>query len=99
MKIQLERGGGLAGAAARRSVTVDSDTLPADEAARLRELVAAADLPGLTGKAPSTQGVPRPDAFHYRLIVDDAGRRSRIDAADPGLSPPLSALIHWLLKR
>src|SRR3954451_16274062 len=98
MKIQLERGGGFVPAATRRSVTIDSDNLPADDAARLRDLVAAAALPSLAAAARPTSP-PRPDPFHYRVVVEDGNQRYSVDAADPDLTPAFRSLVNWLMKQ
>jgi hypothetical protein len=97
MKIQLERGGGFVPAATRRSVTIDSDKLAPDAAARLRDLVAAAALPSLAAAARPISP-PRPDAFHYRVVVEDGDQRYSLDAADPDLTPGLRSLVNWLMK-
>jgi hypothetical protein len=80
-------------------VTIDSDTLPAEEAAQLEKLVVAANLPELVAEAPRRAAKARPDAFHYRVVVEDGGQNYTIDAADPDLPASLRPLIDWAMKR
>ncbi|WP_239333158.1 protealysin inhibitor emfourin [Frankia sp. CiP3] len=72
VRIVLERSGGFVGQAIRRGL--DSAALPADEAARLRGLVAGVEASGGRPDRPSTLA-PRPDRFTYTLEVDRGGHR------------------------
>jgi hypothetical protein len=95
MKVTFERAGGFAQPAMRRRCMVDSQHLAADEAGELHRLLAA--LPAQ--HVPAQPAGSAPDAFHYRIQVEDAGKTTNIEASDATLSEEARALVHWLLKR
>jgi hypothetical protein len=97
LHIQFERTGGLAGPAQRRTLALDADALPAPEAEELRGLVRAAGA-ALAGQS-SGGGPDRPDAFRYRLTIDDGGRRHTIEVGEREVPPALRPLLNWLAKR
>jgi emfourin len=99
MLIRFDRAGGFAGPAMRRSCTVDTDTLPTEEAKELRTLLNTTDIPGLAAQPAGAQARARPDAFHYRLIVEEAGRQHTLEVSDADMPPSLRPLVHWLLQR
>jgi hypothetical protein len=99
MHIRFNRAGGFAGPAMRRSYTVDTDTLPAEEANELRALVNTTDIPGLAAQPAGAQPRVRPDAFHYRLIIEEGGRQHTLEVSDTDMPPSLRPLVHWLLQR
>lgn len=97
MRIHFERGGGFAPTAMRLSHTVEPEGLPAEEAAELRKLVADANVAGLAGR--TSNAPPRPDAFHYRLTVeDDDATTHQIVASDADMPAALRPLVSWLTK-
>jgi hypothetical protein len=98
LHIQFERTGGLAGPAQRRTLALDADALPAPEAEELRGLVRAAGVAALAGQS-SGEGPARPDAFRYRLTIDDGGRRHTIEVGEREVPPALRPLLNWLAKR
>jgi hypothetical protein len=100
LRISFERTGGIGGPAARRAYAVDADTLPADEAKELRDLVQAADFSAL-GARPTGEGASpaRPDAYHYRLAVEGGGQRHTITVSDTDMPTALRPLVKWLTKR
>ena len=99
MRIRFDRAGGFAGPAMRRSYTADTDTLPADEAKELRALLNATDIPGLAAQPPGAQPRARPDAFHYRLVVEEGGQQHTVEVSDADMPSSLRPLVHWLLQR
>ena len=99
MRIHFERTGGFAGPAMKRAVTVDADQLPAEEAAELRTLLTAADLSALARPAATAEQKARPDAFHYRLTIEVAGKQHTLDVSDTTMPPVLRPLVKWLTAR
>ena len=99
MHIRFDRAGGVAGPAMRRSYTVDTDTLPAEEANELRAL-AQSHRHSWSGRAAGRRAVAkrRPDAFHYRLITQEGGRQHTLEVSDTDMPPSLRPLVHWLLQ-
>lgn len=96
MRIHFERGGGFAPTAMRLSHTVEAQELPASEAAELRRLIADADVAGLAGR--TSVAPPRPDAFHYRLTIEDDAATHQIVASDADMPTTLRPLVSWLTK-
>ena len=92
MRIQLERTGGVAGV--RMAATIDSESLPEEEARQLGEVVDGAgffDLPTeIAGSAPGA------DRFLYTLTVETEGRRHTVHAGETAASPELRSLSQWL---
>jgi hypothetical protein len=97
MRIHFERSGGFAPAAMKRSVTVDTETLPADEARELVSLVESANLANLP--PPSGPRSARPDAFSYTLTIEDGGRQQTVCASDAEMPEAMYRLVAWLRKR
>lgn len=98
--VRLTRSGGLAGIDMVASVDVDS--LPADEASRLRDALAGIDFDRHAAGAGGAAGPGGPpmgaDRYQYDLEVDDGGKRA-LTAHEPDLSPPLKTVIDILLPR
>lgn len=92
MRISFERSGGFAGMRLRG--TIDSDTLPPEEARKLREMVDAAgffDLP------PSiTTEKPGPDRFQYKLTIETESRRHTVFVEEEVASKELRALLSYV---
>ncbi len=94
MLIRLERTGGFAGL--RRTVTIDTDTLPSEESRKLQEMVEAAGFFNLPEKFPlPTRGA---DYFIYRLIVEKDGKKHTVEVSEPSVPAELRPLIQSLLK-
>jgi hypothetical protein len=89
VRVELERSGGYAGRTVRWSL--DTDTLPREEAAALADLAA---------QAPSWAGPPSPgaDRFAYRLRVLGDGEPVEVCFGEPG-PPAARALIDRLRHR
>ena len=96
MRIELTIEGGLAHfPGLSRPTVIDSDTLSAEEAGKLAELVAAARF----FERPTSAGPPRRGAADYRqytITVEDEGRRHSIHLVDPVGEPPLQELLRFL---
>jgi hypothetical protein len=83
----------------RRGYAADVDALPPDEASELRELIHAANIPDLVARPTTPRPQPRPDAFHYRLVVEEGGQRHTIEVSDTDMPSSLRPLVDWLAKR
>lgn len=93
MRIEFERSGGVAGLVQRCSV--DTATLPPQQARELERLVAAADLPGLVARpAPPGRGA---DRFQYDLTIVHGGESHRLRVRDGSVPPQLRPLLDRLL--
>ncbi|MBD2437896.1 protealysin inhibitor emfourin [Nostoc sp. FACHB-110] len=92
MRISFERTGGFAGI--RRTKTVDTANLPANEANALPRLVEVADFFNLPAQipTPNVQG----DRFEYKLTVEDHGKQHTVIVSEAALPGTLRPLIEWL---
>jgi hypothetical protein len=99
MRIQFETGGGVAGPAARRVCEVDTDKLPAPEAAQLTALVEAANLPALSRRLQASASAARPDDTYFEITVHDKGQSHNVSGSHRGMPPELRPLVHWLASR
>jgi len=83
MRLSLHCVGGFTGPAGAQTRSVDVDSLPAGEAARVRGLVQALD----PAKLPATllKARPQPWDFTYTLTVDNHQVRFHVDAAPAAL--------------
>jgi hypothetical protein len=92
MRIEFQQSGGVAGI--RRPVlTIDTASLPAEEAQRWHDLVDAADFFNLASAGPPAAAR---DAFSYRITVDLDGHTHTIQAHAGGATPALHTLIEHL---
>lgn len=82
MKIEFTRSGGFAGT--RLTATLDTETLPPDDAARLSRLVQESGLFDLPAALRSD--APGGDRFQYRIKIKE-GARSKEIAADEAAVP------------
>ena len=86
MRLSLHCVGGFTGPAGAQTRSVELDGLPAPDAARLRALLQALDLPRLAG--PLLKPRPQPWDFVYTLTVENGARhqlRFHTDAAPAAL--------------
>lgn len=98
MRIRFERAGGFAPSAMKLSYTLDSDELTDEEVSELQNLIRSADFANVAGH-PGGGGRPRPDAFYYRLSINDADGDHTVEASDTDMPGSLRPLITWLTKR
>ena len=92
MHIHFERSGGLMGRSL--SCSVDTDTLPDDEAISLQELVAAAsffDLP-----AESKQSEVLYDQFQYKVVIEHNEVKHTVEMTDTSAPNSLRPLLRRL---
>jgi hypothetical protein len=92
MRISLERQGGVTGIPI--AITIDSSTLPPEQAAQLHRLVSAARFFDLPAHLPAS---PQPDRFQYRLTIEDNHLRHTVTLSETALSDTLRPLVNWLM--
>jgi hypothetical protein len=81
-----------------KPITVDSNALPEDEAAKLEQLVADARL----FDRPADKSAVKPrgaDYQEYTITVDSGDRTCTIRLADPVKDPDLQALLKYLRSK
>ena|ERR1700754_4065543 len=97
MRIHFKRAGGFAAPAMNRDYTVDLANLPAEEAEELQKLITQLDIAGLASHPISKP--PQPDAFYYRVVIEDHGGQYTIQTSDADMPASLRPLVEWLTKR
>lgn len=90
-RVRFERSGGVAGS--RRTVIIDSESIPEEERKRLRSLI---DRAGFFGLPEEIIGPPRPDQFLYTITVEIDGKIHTVRTTDTAAPEPLKPLIEWL---
>ncbi len=91
MRIDFERSGGFAGM--RITTTIDTQTLPPDQANELTQLVASSGFFSLPATFPSTGGA---DQYTYTVTINDQGRQHTVVVKDGSIPPALQPLIQQL---
>lgn len=94
MQVTIERTGGFTGIPLTK--TVNSATLSQQEAARLHQIMAAADFFKLPSKIPST---PQPDRFQYRITVEQEGKQHSVTVGETAVPSNLKPLLNWLMAQ
>jgi hypothetical protein len=92
VKIEFARVGGFAGM--RTQLRLDVDQLAPDERAEIVGLVRDADFFAL---APEYRA-PRPDAFQYRITVEEQGHSHRVAVDERAAPDPLRPLLSKLVE-
>jgi hypothetical protein len=92
MRIHFERSGGFAGM--RMTTTVDTSTIPPDEAQELQKLVESAEFFSLPELIP-TRG-SQTDRFRYKVKVETGGRRHTVDTGEDAAPDTLRPLLRRL---
>ena len=99
MRIEFQTEGGLAYfPGLSRPVSINTDTLPQEEAADLARQVQAArffDLP--VQPRPTRRGAA--DYRQYTITVEEGGRQHTVQLADPITDPALQALVQTLQSK
>lgn len=98
MKIHFERTGGLAGMVS--STTVDTNSLPSDEARKVEDLVQQANIPNTSPKPgnPSKQGAA--DYFTYKITIESQeGTKHTVECTDVAMHPSIKPLLDYLSKQ
>jgi len=94
MLIRFERAGGFAGM--RIEASLDTGSLPAEEAQKLQDLVKAAGFFDLPEKFPAPKRGA--DYFQYKLEVEKEGKKHTIEVSEPAVPPALRPLLESLMK-
>lgn len=92
MRIDFERTGGFAGM--RLAATIDTATLPADQADSLQSLIDQAHFFDLPAKIPAPPNVV--DQFNYRVTLEAEGKRHTVEVGEASASPAVQALLQQL---
>ena len=92
MLIRFERSGGFAGM--RKAVTLDTESLPLEEAGKLHELVNTADFFNLPAKFPPPKRGA--DYFQYRLTVEIEGKKHTVEVSEPAVPEMLRPLFQLI---
>src|SRR5215813_7204092 len=92
MQIDFERSGGFAGMTIR--TTVNTDTLPADEAKELGQLVSASNFFSLNPQPTRGMGA---DQFNYKLTIQVEELNHTVEATDSTMPPSLKPLVDKLM--
>ncbi len=92
MRIQFERSGGFAGM--RLAATIDTATLPADQASALQSSIDAARVFDLPANSPAPPQAA--DQFQYHVSIDAGNKKHTVDVGEGSASPALSALLQQL---
>lgn len=95
MHIAFERSGGFAGM--RLTTTIDPKVLSPEEAAKIWEMVEAANFFNLPPAITSTK--PGADRFHYKVIVETKERRHTVEIDEGATPPSLRPLLDWLTAK
>jgi hypothetical protein len=91
---RVDRSGGIAAPAQRRTHAVDVDALADADRREFTELLAAAAP--LFGQASSSRRSPTPDATYVRLVVDDGAAVREGTWSESSLPAPCRALARWI---
>ncbi|UFS72589.1 hypothetical protein LPW11_10420 [Geomonas sp. RF6] len=92
MQIFFEQSGGFGGL--RFHVAVETEKLPAEEADRVKGLLAEADFFHLPGRIVSPR--PQPDRYQYFLKVEGEGKCHEVTVSEEAVPEHLAPLIKWL---
>jgi hypothetical protein len=92
MKIVLERSGGLAGI--RRTSSVSTDEMPAEEARKVADLLDKAGFYELPPVIRSTG--PEADRFQYKITVEGERGTHVVQVDEAAVSPRLQPVLDWM---
>jgi len=92
MRIHFERSGGFMGM--RIAGTVDTDSLPTEDALDLRQMVDAARFFDLPASFPAS--ATGADQFQYKLVVEDEERQHTVEMTDVTSPDELRPLLRRL---
>ncbi len=92
MRIYFERTGGFAGM--RVTATVDTDSLPSDDARELGELVDASGFFDILAGSTSSPG--RADRFQYKLTIEDGERQHTAEINESAAPDSIRPLLRRL---
>ncbi len=97
IRVEVDRSGGFAGRT--KHATVDSASLPAEQARELAELVERADLPTLVERTAAEPPGPGrgADRFTYDLTVHRGDQSHRLSLPESAVPPELAPLLSHVL--
>lgn len=95
MKVTITEHGGFAPGIRRPSKTVDSESLPADAAKKLTDLVSKASE-GATAAAAAGSSRVAPDSVSYVVQIEDSGKATELRLNDANMTQPFADLVQWL---
>lgn len=77
--------------------TLDTDTLPPDEARQIQVMVDSVKFFDLPSKSPK----PRKgaDYFQYKITVEKEGQEHTVETTDPKMRPSLRPLVDFLANK
>ena len=93
MRIQFERTGGFMGLSL--GTTVDTESLPVDDAQVLHDAVQSSDFFHLPATVVGTASGA--DRFHYQLTVEDEAQRHTVEMGESAVPETLEPLIKKLM--
>jgi hypothetical protein len=97
MKINFERSGGFAGMLT--TLSVDTSSLPSEQAAQIQNIVEDANFFNLYSTPPPPKGGPA-DYFKYKITVEAEGERKHtVECTDVTMQPSIKPLIDFLGKQ
>ncbi len=94
MRVLFERSGGFAGI--RLQLSLDVDSLPAEDASRLKSLLARSRFFELPEKLTSA-GI-HPDRFTYRVTVESDQGVQSVEAPESAVPREMRPLLEWLTQ-
>jgi hypothetical protein len=93
MRVEFRREGGFAGIPL--GAVFDAESLSAEDAGTLRELMEAADFFNLPATTTPARGA---DRFQYVVTVEADGKRHTVRTTDAAAPEPLRTLLDFLIK-
>lgn len=93
MRVHFERSGGFAGM--RMQASLDTDSMPPEDARTLCDLVEAAgffELPAAIGEAAGA------DQYAFQITVTTDAREHTVTTTGEPLPPAVQALVDWLSR-
>ena len=94
MRVLFERSGGFTGT--KLSLSLDVDSLPTEDALRLKNLLEKSNFYGLPGKLRSAGA--QQDRFTYRLTVESDQGTQSLEAAESAVPSEMRPLLEWLTR-
>jgi hypothetical protein len=93
--VDVKRTGGFGGLVTSRSA--DTDSLRAEDARQLADLVGQLDFEALRQRPEPTRSVP--DTFQYDIAISRGGEGLRLTVRDPDVPAELRPLIQFVVQR
>ena len=92
MRVVVERSGGFAGI--NQTNTISSDQLPAEDAQKVADLVAASGFFALPSAIRSTE--PGGDRFQYTITVENERGTHTVQVDEAAVPPSLQPVLSWV---